>query len=395
MRIPRLSSMFGKLLQITAILAVCCGTALATAKTTAVGACRPDLPSFDNFSDAIPGTPDGSTILVCPGTYAEQFTVNKNLTISGIQDGNSDLPVIVPPAGGLVQNIVTYNVGSGFLQNRLIAAQIIVSAGFTVNFSSLSLDATNNNLPICAVAVGIYYPDSSGTVDHVAFRNQSVGCGTGNPQGDGVYVQSDGTQPAVVTVQYSSFHTPGWMAVHGDGNGTKLNINGNTAVGPGATAGNGILVEGGAASGSIANNLVSNALHEGEGTGYWGILLNFCAGNTTLTNNDVSNTQIGININCSNNTVTNNMIFNTQLDGIQVCGSGNTIKGNTINDSGRAGVNLAQGCNEAKNTVTNNTINGSCASILAGTDISLISNSVTSNTSFNTKFLLLTGTTCN
>jgi parallel beta-helix repeat protein len=395
MRFYCLIANFGKLLQIAAVAAVCTGTALATAKTTAVGTCRPDLPSFNTFSDAISGSPDGSTILVCPGTYAEQFTVDRNLTINGIQSGNSGLPVIVPPAAGLLQNIVTYSVPSGFLGNAHIAAQMIVSPGITVNFSSISIDAINNNLPACVVPVGIYYANSSGTVDHVAFRNQSTNCGVGNPFGDGIFVQSDGTLPAVVTVQNSSFHHPGWMAVHADGNGTKVNINGNTAVGPGPTAGNGILVEGGASAGSITGNAVSNALHDGEGTGYWGILLGGCAGNSTVNGNDVSNTQIGINVSCNNNTITNNLLFNTQLDGILICGSGNTVKGNTINDSGRSGVNLAQGCNEAKNTVSNNTINGACTSILAGTDISLLSNSVTGNTAYNTKSLFVAGTTCN
>ena len=58
-------------------------------------------------------------------------------------------------------------------------------------------------------------------------------------------------------------------------------------------------------------------------------------------------------------------------------------------------MNLAQGCNEAQNTVLNNTINGACTSILAGTDISLLSNSVTGNTAYNTKSLFVAGTTCN
>lgn len=386
---------FRRPLQIAAMLTICVATAFATAKTTAIGSCRPDLPSFNTFSDAISGSPDGSTILVCPGTYPEQFTVDRNLTITGIQSGNSGLPVIVPPATGLAGNIVTYNVASGFLGNAFVAAQIIVSPGVKLNISNVSLDTSN--LPNCnALPIGIYFADSSGTVNHVAFRNQNANCfNPNNPYGDAIFVQSDGTQPASVNVLNSSFHNPGWMAVHADGAGASVNLTGNTAVGPGPTAGNGILIEWGATAGSITNNSISNALLNSQITGFWGILLNNCGGGSTVNNNSLSNTQYGINVICSNNTITNNLTFNTQLDGIYICGSNNTVKANTINDSGRAGVNLAQGCSEAKNTVFNNTINGACAGTLIGADISLLSNNVSGNSYFNTKYVTQVGTTCN
>lgn len=385
----------GKLLQLIWVLAMCAATASATAKTTVIGGCQPSLPSFTNFADAIAGSPDGSTVLVCPGTYPELVTIDKNLTFIGVQSGNSGLPVIVPPAGGLFANIVTYAVPSGFLHNSFVAAQVIVSPGFTANISNISIDA--GTLPNCnSLPIGIYFADSSGSVSHVTFRNQIATCNNlSNPYGDALFVQSDGAQPAVVSVLNSSFHNPGWMAVHADGTGASVTVVGNTAVGPGATAGNGILIEGGAAAPTITDNSESNALLNGQGTGFWGILLGSCGSSTTVNNNTLSNTQIGINVSCNNANVTNNTVFNTQLDGILVCGSGNTVKGNTINDSGRAGVNLAQGCNEAKNTVSNNVIQGACAGTLLGSDISLLSNSVTGNTLYNTKYLSLTGTTCN
>ena len=62
----------------------------------AVGTCRPNLVHFDNLDDAVHGVPAGETILVCPGTYAEQVSINTSLTLRGVQDGNSGLPIIVP-----------------------------------------------------------------------------------------------------------------------------------------------------------------------------------------------------------------------------------------------------------------------------------------------------------
>jgi parallel beta-helix repeat protein len=377
---------------VVAVVVVLCTISLSAA--TAVGNCRPDLPSFDTFADAIAGTPTGGTINVCPGTYAEQFTITKNLTINGIASGNGGLPVVVPPAGGLLQNIVTYNVPSGFIGNRLIAAQVIVNPGLTVNIRNISIDATNNNLPNCSVPVGIYFADSSGTVNHVVFRNQLTLCNAAtNPQGDAVLVQSDGTLPAVVSVLNSSFHNPGWMAMHADGAGADVTLKNNTAVGPGATSGNGILVESGAGATAITNNTESNALPNNQGTGYWGILLNGCAGNSLVNTNTLSNTQVGIYVSCGTNTVSGNTVFNSQLDGIVVCGSGNTVNGNTINDSGRAGVNIAQGCADSNNLVYNNTVDGACAATLIGTDAGV--NSIGPNTIFNSKYLSLAGATCN
>jgi parallel beta-helix repeat protein len=109
--------------------------------------------------------------------------------------------------------------------------------------------------------------------------------------------------------------------------------------------------------------------------------------------NTLSNTQIGIYVNCSTNTVSGNTVFNSQVDGVAVCGSGNTINGNTLDDSGRAGVNLVQGCADANNLVYNNAVDGACTGSLIGTDA--LANGIGPNTLFNSKFLSLTGSTCN
>ena len=76
-----------------------------------------------------------------------------------------------------------------------------------------------------------------------------------------------------------------------------------------------------------------------------------------------------------------------------MCGSGNIVNGNTINDSGRSGVNLLQGCTDSGNNIYNNTINGACTGSLIGTDAGV--NTVGPNTLFNNKFLSLAGSTCN
>lgn len=366
----------------------------AAAKTVAVGSCNPSLVAFTTIQAAVDGVPDGSTVQICPGTYPEQVSISASVTLVGVQSGNSGLPVIVPPAGGLVHNVTALNVSSGFLQNTFIAAQILVNAGVNVTIRNIALDGSNNGIANCAglVPVGIYFRDASGNVNHIAAKNQLAAC-NGSPNGDGVFVQSDGLEPTVVTIQNSSFHNDGWMAVHADGAGAGVTIKNNTAVGPGNTGGNGILIEFGA-TGSVVGNVESNALATAESTGFWGVLLN-CVDGGLVNNNTISNTQIGVyatTCGTQGNTITNNQVFDSQLDGIVVCGSGNTVQGNSVNDSGRAGVNLLQGCSSQNNLVSNNTINGACAAVLAGTDA--VTNTIGPNTVFNSKSLQLTGSSC-
>jgi parallel beta-helix repeat protein len=364
------------------------------------GSCKPTLPSYPTLTAAVAGAPDGGTIQVCPGSYTEQVTIAKNLTINGIASGNAGLPTIVVPAGGLVQNATTYNVTSGFLQNSAVAAQIIVAPGATVNFNGITIDATNNGLPNCGpVPIGIYYSDSSGTVDHVQFRNQLATCfydgfagAMAYPMGDGVFVQSDGTLPASVTVENSSFHLVGYMGVHADGADASVSIKDNTVEGPGITYGNGILVEWGAGSPSISGNYETNALLSTAPSGFWGILLNSCAGGTVVSSNVISNSSNGIVAECNGNTITGNKIFASEFDGIEVCGSNNVVQSNMINDSGQSGVNLVQGCLAQNNTVSANTVVGACAGVLEGTDAT--GNTIGTNTLFNVQTLLLSGGSC-
>lgn len=379
------------------------GHTLWAGTTVAVGTCRPTIPHFATLTAAVVGAPAGGTILVCPGTYAEQFTIAQNLTITGISSGNNGLPVIVPPVGGLVQNIVSYNVPSGFLENSPLAVQIIVSPGVTASISNIALDASNNLLPNCPgiAPVGIYFADSSGTLNHLSVRNQTASCTSYGfaglypyPFGDGVFVQSDGSLPAVVTVEDSSFYNDGWMAVHADGPDANVSIKNNTAVGPGTTYGNGILVEDGAGSPAITGNAETNAAVNGQPIGYWGILMQGnCPGGTVISQNTVSNTNLGIVVDCNTNIISGNRIFDSQLDGIQVCGSGNTIQGNTISASGGAGVNLLQGCADQNNLVSANTVNGACAGVQVGTDA--IGNTIGTNQLYNVASRQVTGNSCN
>jgi hypothetical protein len=148
-------------------VAACCALQTAQASTVAVGTCKPGVPQFLTINAAVASVPSGATIDVCPNTYPEQVTISsKNLTLVGIQYGTSDAAVIVPPAGGLVQN------GTDIFGTP-VAAQIFVQNA-TVTISHITVDGTGNNIAGCGPPTleGIYFQNASGKIlDNVA-RNQ-------------------------------------------------------------------------------------------------------------------------------------------------------------------------------------------------------------------------------
>ena len=67
----------------------------AMAVNVAVGTCKPSLPSYPTIQLAVSSVPPGATIQVCPAAYPEQITINKDLTIKGIADGNLGAAIYV------------------------------------------------------------------------------------------------------------------------------------------------------------------------------------------------------------------------------------------------------------------------------------------------------------
>src|SRR5579863_3214267 len=59
----------------------------------AVGTCKPSLASYSTISAALAAVPAGATVLVCPGTYAEQVVITQAVTLQGVSNGDSDQAV--------------------------------------------------------------------------------------------------------------------------------------------------------------------------------------------------------------------------------------------------------------------------------------------------------------
>jgi len=384
------------------------------AGTVFVGGCG--TPSFATIQDGVNHATAGSTVDVCPGTYPEQVSINKRLTLQGIAVGSANQAIVAAPVGGVVANTVSLTTA------ELIAAQIWVHDTSAVTISNLTVDGSGNGISTCSPdLVGVYYQDASGVVNHIVARNQTAGLTSplnGCQWGLGVFVQSgvstvtgkSGT--STVTVLNSSVHDFQKNGITGNEVGTTMNAVLNQVRGQGLTTGaaeNGIQIADGA-EGKVANNSVIDLIYspcvsisDCAATAS-GILVDDSQG-INITSNHVGNTQGGIAIvgdgasSADNQTISGNVLDGTLVfDGIDVCGSnGGTINNNIVAGSGQSAIHLDSTCTSIGGpagggaSVSGNTLNEACAGILNGTSGNTIA---ASNTFFNVTNTTLVGDSC-
>jgi hypothetical protein len=311
---------------------------VTTVQKFAVGTCEPGLNSFTTISKAVAAVPSGATVLVCPGNYPEQVVIAQPLTLQGVQIGGSDAAVITSPGGGVVQNET-----SGYGQS--VAAQIAVENTGPVNISNIAVDGTNNGGAACTFVVyGVYYQNSSGTINHIVARNQQ----TGSSCGFGIVLENDSSSASpTITVANNSVHGfdfDGILAATGPSASAPVaNIQSNSVIG----GANGVITFG---SGTVSGNVVDNAAGVAIGVGIG-------TSGTVLKSNRVSNAgQFAIEV-FDNTQVESNSIFNSG-NGILVNGSNNLIKTNSITNSGAGAAGAIDlSCGASLNTVTGNVIN--------------------------------------
>lgn len=376
------------------------------AATVQVGTCRASVPSFATIQAAVNASSAGGTVLVCPGTYNEQVSIDKALNILGAQSGTEKAAVIAAPAGGIVQNTTSLSSGNP------IAAQILVTNATGVNISNLTVDGANNQVSVggCTPVnlVGVIYQNASGTVNHLAVINQALtGVSIGCQSGLGIFVQSGngGTSTVSIVNNYVANYQKNGITANEPG--TTATITANNVVGQGPTTGaaeNSIQV-GFGASGKVSGNVAMDDVFAPDtisspGNAASGILI-FASSGVTVTANTVGNTQFGIAFvsdatagPADNGTVQGNRISATHVfDGVELCSSGSTVTGNVISGSDESGVHIDSACGAvANNSVSKNTINDACAGVLVGTGAG--SNTIGTNNFFNTRNTTLTADTC-
>ena len=319
--------------------------------------------AFISIQAAVNAANPGDKINVCPGTYNEQVTINKSLTIQGVAVGGNNQAIVKPT--NMVVN--SFSLASG----NPIAAIILVDGASRVDLTNLTIDGVNNNIGGCAPnLIGIYYRNSSGKADSVAVRNvRLVPTLAGCQSGLGIFAQSGNGGSSKVQVLNSSVHDFQKNGITGNEPGTEINVKGNSVSGDGPSpiiAQNGIQI-GFGAKGTVDGNSVNNVIYTPC------ISVNVCAASSTgilvfdpaspvrISNNNVANTQTGIYLQANKAEAGNNTVFQTRIfDGIAIVGDRNTVNGNSISNSDESGV-FVQG---NKNEVNGNTINETPIGIL-------------------------------
>jgi len=341
-----------------------------------------------------------TTILVCPGSYPEQVTISKKITLKGVSFNGQGAAIITSPSGGLVQNAISVSGGG-------IEAQIFVENITGVIVEGLTTDASNANLDSLGCngdPVGIFFQNASGTISHNSVLNDILSPSlTGCQGGLGIYVESGNSGTSLVSITDNNVENYQKNGITGNGTGTDVTITGNTAVGQGpwnGAAQNSIQIAFGA-NGSIKSNTVGSDVWAPDvfgdtGDAAAGILVYGSKG-VTISSNNVSNTQFGISVNSENPgdgdgaTVSHNVVATTHLyDGIDLCSNGNTASNNTIYGADESGIHLDDTCTGAStgNTVSANKINSSCAGVLSGPGAS---GTISGNVFYNTVTQQLTG----
>jgi parallel beta-helix repeat protein len=303
--------------------------------------------TFTKIQDAVNAASSGAVIRVCAGTYREQVTITKPLTING--DNGS----IVMPSP-----VVTNS--TSLASGNPIAAVILVMNSTDVDLSGLTVDGANNGINGCAPnLIGIYYRNASGNIQKNTVRNIKLGPGLeGCQSGLGIFVQS-GLGKSKVTIDTNSVHDFQKNGITANEVGTSVNVVHNVVAGVGPTTGaaqNGIQIGFGATaevdSNISANHVWSPCVNVNCAASALDILVASSDG-VEITHNIAGRSQGGIFVQANNSNVHDNTVFDTLIfDGIGFAGNGNKAANNTVTKSDESGI-FVQGNN---NKVTGNTI---------------------------------------
>jgi hypothetical protein len=332
------------------------------ASTVAVGTCKPSLVSFTTISQAVSSVPSGSTVQVCPGTYAEQVTISKPLSLTGIASGTANQAVITVPSGGLVQNVVS-------MFGELVGAQILVQGAGPVNITNIAVDGTGGDTSCLIWLAGIFYGSgSSGTVSRVRASGQIDGtCGVG------IWAENANSQSQSVTVQSSTVYNVDSAGIFA-GSGTTPTLTAtfsNNVVNASAAV---AAIDSDSVQGKVNANNVSNSVFgvydlstiNVQGNTIMGATTAgiFMANGGTASANQVSGSSEGVLLGASGATLTNNTIVTSTTAGVELGCFSATLNGNLINDA-PVGVDAAPttvvlGSNSFANTAT--TFTNGCAS---------------------------------
>lgn len=325
-----------------------------------VGNCIPGIPNYPTISAAVSAAPSGSTVDVCPGTYAEQVTITKPLTLQGVTSGTANQAVVTVPAAGLAANTTS-------MFGESVAAQILVEGPGPVIISDIAVDGTGGDLACSSWIAGIFYGSgSSGTVNGVRASGQvDTTCGVG------IWAENGGSSNESVTIRNSSVYnvdSAGIFVGSGPTPTLTANVDNDVVSASAATA----AIDADSVDGQVQNNTVSTAT--------FGVF--DLSPNVTVASNTIEGTNYGIYLG-SGGKASGNRVSGSSIDGILLGASGATLTNNRILTTTTAGVEL--GCFAA--SVSGNIINDAPI----GFDEAPLATNLMNNTLYNTATTITNG----
>jgi hypothetical protein len=161
----------------------------ASAATLQVGDCQGVTSPYTTIQQAVDAAAAGDTVEVCPATYAEAITIDKNLTLEGIHlteahpgELIATLPTITyPNSGESLRCLGPAPVGES------VCPQILVQNATNVTISTLNVDGSTFPRDCQTFdPAGIAFLDGGGSVTNANVTNHE--CGSEQVSGEGLYV---------------------------------------------------------------------------------------------------------------------------------------------------------------------------------------------------------------
>ncbi len=339
---------------------------------------------FATIQAAVNASPAGATIQVCPGVYPEQVRINKRLTIVGVEFNNQNQARIQPTAA--VANTTSLFDGSP------IAAVVVVDGATRVALENLTIDGAGGSPSSCSpIFVGVFYRNSTGTIEAAAVRN-IIANGGGCQNGIGIFAQSGGGRRTNLAVTNSSVHDYDKAGIIGNEIGTTLTATGNSVAGRGAvgdTAQNGIQIAFGASGlieqNSVINNNYTLCVSTQNCPNAAVNIIVVDSNDVRIRANTAGKSQVNIFADGDRTEVNGNTVQDSDVfDGIVLIGNGSDARANRIFNSDRAGITVSGSSNRVRNNFINEAQIG--VQVTDGAD-----NNIGNNNLFNTATNTTTG----
>ncbi|MGI8856173.1 MAG: beta strand repeat-containing protein [Thermomicrobiales bacterium] len=320
---------------------------------------------FASIQAAVTASSAGGTVNAAAGTFTEQVSITKDLTLTGSGSGSTTVKTpatLIADADGK-KNIVEFrgsnsNTMSGFtVSGPVVGGCGGIDTGIAVlGSASLNLSASN----VSSIRAEPFQNCQDGEGIHVGTPRHSGTASVGHL--------------TATTVAVTDFDKNG-VVYTGAGTGGSFTDSTITAAGPTISAQNGLEVIGGAIV-TVTHNTVSNIECNAASCGpdplsqvyATGISTTGAGTGTIVQNNTVHDTDVGIDSDGSGKTITGNVLTNNRFESIFLYQGSATLSGNTIT-GGRIGVEVASfgagnsqtgaaDTTNAQGTLTNNTISG-------------------------------------